>query len=476
VAELRPGQTKYTPPNKAYFLPEEKLAAQAKAQAAPAAGKEKRARGGLRRLGTIGIGVAVVLIVAFVAAVLALPGCVKSRVIEAAAERGVVVGIGDVRLGADRFTLVGVDATLSGVPGVKASAQEIEIDTSFLDPRLVTASKVDVTIDASFDATKAAFRAWRAKHAGAAGGAGPSRPLPKLVADVVHVVWNKPFGDGKIEAIDAHAEATQGDVHVMAPRVTLTVPSGTVGPWRIDYDQDDKSTRTRVAFDPLVPDGPKVLVVGDGQQTNLVDLDIARSPVSHLGVKVASFDKQLDTVQVQAKLQYQRTAPDLAEARATGGLYGLRFTGAPVAMDATMDVYVKGNPTPPKSVAGDTEERGGTLDVKKGELAIGPMKGAVTGTATLFEGGLRLDFAWHAAPMPCSVFFTPAVPPPGAPSDPIADLQRALGQLAQATGIAKVTGDIEASAELVLDTRDFAQTKLDFTPKQTCSLSLFGTP
>jgi hypothetical protein len=116
----RPPSTKYQQPNKAYFLPVEEVAAES-AQAARAekarARKTAGARGSLKRkLGTAAAAVVLLLVCGFVTAALVLPGCIKRECIAAAAANGVKLGIQDVRLSTQGFTLVGISATADDVP------------------------------------------------------------------------------------------------------------------------------------------------------------------------------------------------------------------------------------------------------------------------------------------------------------------------------------------------------------------------
>jgi hypothetical protein len=339
-------------------------------------------------------------------------------------------------------------------------APEVDVETSILKPRGIVVKNAEVTVATSFDGAKTGFGTWRRKLLGAGGGGAPSASaLPRIVTDGMHVVWNAPFGDGKLEALAVHAEVddrgTWDEVHVMAPHVTLVSKGANIGPWRVDYDRDAKTARVRIAFDPQVPDGANALIVGDGDVVTSADVNVARTPLAHLGIDPAALGLPSgDTTQIEAKLEYRHLDPRRAQARAHLGLHGIKLARVPTDLDATLDAAGEGDP--------DKE-----IDVKRGTLAFGPLKGTVAGTLKTFDGGFRVELGWKGGPVPCTAFLT-IPPPPGAPPDPVRDIRQQLGQLAAATGLAQVAGEIEIDARLLLDTRDLAETQLAVSEPKQC--------
>jgi hypothetical protein len=424
-----------------------------------------------RRWGKIvGLGAGGVLFVALVAGVIAmltLPGCVKRECIDAARARGIALTIGDVRVGPGRFTLVDVTATSQELPGINAKAAEIDVDMSGLDAKVVTARRGELVIDGTFDEVKQRFTKWRAAHAGTIPGEARGGPgvATLLVLDGTHVVWTKAFGAHvKLDVLEMHAElgrkGSDDDVHVTTPHLLATVDAVTIGPWRLTYDRTGASARTRIAFDPALPDGPSALFVTEGERVASTDVTIARSQLANIGVAPATVGLGPST-QIEAQIHFTHPVPNRADATAKLALYGLKLAQVPTPLDAKLDLVIGGDPS-----AG--------AEVKKGTLAVGPMSGAVTGTLKVLDDAIRTDLGWKAGPLPCSAFATLAPPvPKGAPPG-LGDLAAELGQFAQATGIAKVTGEVRMDGSLVLDSRDFGLAKVTFTPTATCDVSIFG--
>jgi hypothetical protein len=139
-------------------------------------------------------------------------------------------------------------------------------------------------------------------------------------------------------------------------------------------------------------------------------------------------------------------------------LYGIKLGALPLPLDAKLDTYASGDPAT-------------QLDVKKGTLTVGPLEGNVTGTEKVFDGGFRIELGWKAGPVRCTAFLALPPPIPGAPPpDPVTDLRQQLGQFAAATGLARLAGEIQLDARLLLDTRDLGQTALSISQIKQCAL------
>jgi hypothetical protein len=297
--------------------------------------------------------------------------------------------------------------------------------------------------------------------------------------DESRVVWRSPIGENaRIEANNVHfdvtwrpepalravgrpsagpqapAGTTTTEIRARSDRVSIAVPGGTLGPWRVDIDRTPGTSRVRVAFDPGVPDACTLLVVGDGDRTTTVDLRVPRSPLARLGVPPALLGLHGGGLQIETNAHYSELGPQRADAAAKGGLYGIE-AGLPRPLDVAWDVAAMG------------DARAG-LDLKKARLAAGPLVGTMTGMLKTFDDGFRIDLAWSAGPVPCTAFDTPLDE-----SQPF-DFGYQLRKVAQASGITKVKGEVRARGALVFDSRDLSTSNVDFTPEMNCEVSLFG--
>jgi hypothetical protein len=294
------------------------------------------------------------------------------------------------------FRLLGVHATAAALPGARAQAPEIDVQTTGLHPDRMTVRRAELTLTGSWRTIDAAFSAWRASPQGGQGGAWAPTTL---VVDESRVVWQAPFAENaRVEASNTHLDVTWGGpsatVHARSDNVIVVVPGGKVGPWRVDLDRAPGTSRLRVALDPGVPDACTVLVVGNDEGTTNVDVKIPRSPLARLGVPPELLGLHGKALQADAAAHFAMAGAHGAEATSKGGLYGIE-AGLPMALDVAWDASASGDPK-----AG--------LDVKKARLAVGPLVGAMTGTLKTFDDGFRLNLAWSATPVPCAAFEAPA--------------------------------------------------------------------
>ena len=413
-----------------------------------------------KRLGTIAIGVVAAAIGAAIVVALLLPSFVRRRCVEAAAAQGITLAMDDVRLGAGRFVLVNVTASAPELPKMSAKAAEIDVEMSGLDVARLVAKDGELALDGPYDDVKRVIGAWQRAHRGA----GASAPLPRLVVEAMHVVWTRPFGeDGRIDALETRAEIARrgAELHVSTPHATLATEAATLGPWRFVYDRDDTDMRARLAFDPQLADGPSALLVGDAESVTSLDVTIARTPLTAIGVPAAALGLR-GTEQIEATVHYRRASAVRVEARADVAIFALRVAAVPMPLDAKLELAAAGDPS-------------NAVEVKKGELTVGPVHGAVVGTLRVFPDGARVELAWTAVPIPCASFLTLPSEPTGMPPalpDITAEVQRFL----HATGIAKVTGEVRMTGALTFDSRDLGQTRVDVSPKACCNVSLFGAP
>jgi hypothetical protein len=438
------------------------------AQAGEPAGAERAGRkrakartSPLRWAVRVGIALAVLGGAAAVVVLWVLPWYVRRECIETAAEHGIALEVDGAAIDASGFRLIGVRATAADVPGARAEAPEVEVVTSGLHPDKMTVKRAQLALEGRLAAVDAALAKWRASPSGGQGGAWmPST----LVVDESRVVWQAPIEGARLEAANVHFDVTwhpassgtgtTSDVHARSDKVTLVVPGGTLGPWRVDVDRTPGTSRMRVALDPGVPDACTLLVVGNDERTTSVDVVVPRSPLARLGVPAEMLGLRGSALQVEANAHYVALGPQRADATGKGGLYGID-AGLPRPLDVAWEATATGDP------------RVG-LDVKKARLAAGPLVGALTGMLKTFDDGFRLDLAWSADKVPCTAFEAPLA------EDQPFDIAYQLRKLAEATGITKIKGDVSARGSLAFDTRDLSTAKAEFTPDVTCQVAMFA--
>jgi hypothetical protein len=403
------------------------------------------------------LGLVVVGLAAAAATAFYLPRWIRQQFIDAAAAHGITLAIDGARIESGGFRLVGLRATAADLPGATASAPEIEVETSGLRPTRMTVRGAELTMSGPWSQVDAALAKWRASPGGGQGG---DWAPTQLVIDESRIEWQKPVGDnGRIDAANVHLDVawrtTGAEVHARSDKVTVGVPGGALGPWRVDLDRAPGTLRARVALDPGVPDACTMMIVGDDERTTHVDVVVPRSPPGRLGLSPKLFGLQGKDLQVEASIHYSDLGGDHAEVSATGGVHGIEAGGLPRALDVTWEASATGDP-----------HKG--MDIKKARLAAGPLVGLLSGTIKTFDDGFRVDLAWSAAAVPCNAFDTPL--DDGQPFD----IAYQLRKLAQATGITTVAGEVSARGTATLDSRDLGSTHLEFDPQASCRVSLFG--
>ncbi len=436
-------------------LPPEKPAAPA--QPAPRAQDPQRAARLRKIAARTLLGLVALAAVAAGVVALYLPRWLRQQFIDAAAAHGITLAIDGAQITGSGFRLVGLHATAADLPGASAAAPELKVETSGLRPTKMSVRGAELSLSGPWSQVEAALEKWRASPAGGQGG---DWAPTELVVDESRVEWLKPSGDGgRFDAANVHLDvswrSTGAEIHARSDRLTVGVPAGTLGPWRIDLDRAPGMSRARVALDPGVPDGCTVMVVGDDTRTTHVDVVVPRSPPARLGLPPQLLGLHGKDLQVEASVHYAAPSAGHAEVSASGAVHAIEAANLPRAMDVSWEASAAGDP------------RAG-LDIKKARLAAGPLVGTLTGTVKTFDDGFRVDLAWSASPVPCNAFDTPLDE-----AQPF-DIAYQLRRLAQATGITTVAGDVSARGTAALDSRDLGASHLEFAPQVTCRVSLFG--
>ncbi len=381
----------------------------------------------------------------------ALPRYMRRLCIEQAADHGIALSIDGATFGTGGFRLVGAKATFTDVPGAHAEAPEIEVETSGLVPKTMTVRGAEIFLDGPLSSVDTAFEKWRGSPKG--GQAGSWAPA-SLIAMGSHVVWRGALGESAVlDASDVHIELVwrggRPELQAASDQVTVAVQAGRFGPWAAHLDRTTSGSRLRLALDPGVPDSCTILIIGDGERTTALDVAVHRSPMARLGLPPNLLGWHGDDVQLEATVHYATLGLRHADLAAKGAVYGVSTAlgGRPtvVAWEAT----VGGDPTV-------------GLDLKKARLALGPLVGPLMGTLKALEGGVRLDLAWAAGPVPCA-----ALDAPLGPGQPF-DVGYALRRLAEGASRRHLQTNVSARAELSFDSRDPFAPRLDVTSTTTC--------
>jgi serine/threonine protein kinase len=417
---------------------------------------------------------------------LTIPGYVRRAAVATAAAQGLVLSIDAVNVGLGGIRLIGLSATSPEMPGVRATATEMHVELSGFSPKQATVRGAELTVDGPIlDVTHAA-EAWFSAHHGPqarSGGEERDGDWLDVVVPTVHLMWTHAApGDVRIDApectgeIRPHATPRLGDeFHWTTQKLTVTTSAGVLGPWRVDFDREVNGARLRVAFDPPVPDGPNALLVKSTAGSVALDVSIPRSPLGRLGVPPTLAGLVPTTPsQIETKAHLSLQPPSHVEANASIVLFGAHVAKAPGPLDVTLSGSVGGT-------VGDP------LDVKDGALSAGLIRATLTGPVTINDDGVSAALAWKATPVPCASLMPQAkraaddlnkqlagLGDLGDLKDTLAELGLDAGALAQTTGVVHVTGTLQASGTLTLDSTDMTKTAFTTNAKNSCGLGLFA--
>ena len=430
---------------------------------------------------------AMVSLVALGGVLLLVPHYVRRQATATAAAQGLTLRMDDVSVGFGGIGIAGVTLTSADLPGMKATAAEMHVELSWLEPKLVTVRGAEIALDGPVkDVVQAADR-MRAAHGDAALGRAGGDWL-RVAVPLVRVTWTHAFGDARLDIPEGSLDIAPrvsprlGDeYHFTTQKLALVTSAATLGPWRLDLDRETNGSRARVAFDPPVPDGPNALLVRSTSGETSIDVTIPRSPLARLGAPPAVTTLlPVQPRQFEAMVHYATVAGDRIDASLAVTLYGVKMPPAP----APLDVRVAG------AVTGDPRS---ALDLKDGTLSAGPVKATLSGPVTIDNGGLHAALVWKGAPIPCAQLVPAQTKQAagdlmkqlgsalGAMGGDMGDVTQQLsgmgldvGSLVQGSGVAQVSGTLSVSGTLTIETSDVTKSGFTTKVKNSCGLSLFG--
>ena len=410
--------------------------------------------GGLGRALKVAI-LALVLVLVSVGFLFLAPSLVRDRAIALAREAGFEVTIEGVGVGFGGVTLRGVSAKAMRTPGIGARIEEVhltglsgrEVRVLGLDARLEgPRSDLEVGIAALIADNRARF----------AGTPGAPRHLSVVNA---RLVWGGPGGERFASSdigleLDSHSAGSE-DLHGSIGRFELKSPQTTLGPWALSFERTGASSRLRLMFDPPVPDGPSALIVTSKTGVSELTVKVPRSSFENVGVRPSEIGLPAnDATDIQLSLTGRLSESERSEVTFDATVWGLR----PKGFSGAIDVHVEGG-------ASSTPDK--PFELEKTSVSVGPFVAGVTGTVVPHARGLRLDAMFRTIPIPCERLAR-------AEAKNMGPLVATLQALGQSTGALRVTGQVNASGALKLDTAALEETNVTWLAKETCGVSIFG--
>jgi serine/threonine-protein kinase len=342
--------------------------------------------------------VAIGLAAGFIAA----PDLVRKRVVEKAAEAGLVLTVEDVDLSVSKGQIVlkKVVATSPDVPNCSLNAGYVTLGMYGADISSVTIDNARFTLDGSY----ASIAGGWAKHMEA-------HPHGSVVGGAGHVsvrgaevLWTAPLGPGtQLEGSSLVAEiAKKGDGELGDDSSTLTLPAGKLttplgvfGPWRYDVARDTGLTRVRLTLDSNAGAnaGPVITVNEESPRKVLVDSKLARVDVNKLGLPMGFLGVDTESDGKLDLSLHAEITPATVLVQLHGQVASLHVGGG--AADGSIDGRVSG-------------ARGAMLPLEDGTLTLAGQAAKLSGSLSAGLGG-ELRVSASGRPRPCDadwkVFF-----------------------------------------------------------------------
>jgi serine/threonine-protein kinase len=300
------------------------------------------------------------------------PGYLASLAVASAARRGLMLSVESLEPRSGGFTLTRATVGLSGVSGLAAKASEVMVDLDWQgNVRKISVPGFELSVHGDARELASRFAAWRAA---------PHVPLA-FEAKAGHLVWTDVLVPGvNAEGINASLQmggADDGAISLDAPSVTVSLPRGSVGPWRAHLESTVGDTKLTVSLDRAKTDGPpSIVVVSRPALGTVINATIPRTKVVQIGVPadffLAGSDPEVDLV---LEAQAMPTGEPVS-AHVVLGLFGGLGSAQPA--DLVLDGNIQGDSAQP-------------LHIDPGTLSLGKVKARLTGTISLAPDGIRAE-------------------------------------------------------------------------------------
>ncbi|GEM_PF-515353 len=400
---------------------------------------------------------AVAVLLLLVGAALMLPSIVRDRAIARAREAGLDITIDRVSVGLQGATLHGVSAKVARTPGITATIPEVRL--AGLSGKSAHVRDMDVKMSGGRADIEVGLAALVAENRARSAGT-PSSPR-RLSIVGARVVWEGVAGAGsRVSATDLNLEIeSRGpgaeEMRGTLGRLELVTERTKLGPWACSFETGADRSRVRVMFDPPVPDGPSMMLVGGSTGTRELWVRIPRSPFANLGIDPKAFGLPADaTTEVAVTLEGKLSADGRSEMKGEVDLWGLR----PAMLKSAIDVHVEG------SAVGTP---GKPLQLERTTVTLGPLVAGVTGTIAPHDTGVRVDAMFKTLPITCAALAKAEAKKLG----PLVETLRALGE---STGALRVVGNVNVSGVITYDTASPEDATVTWMAKETCGVSIFG--
>lgn len=383
-----------------------------------------------------------------------VPYVLRSRIVAAARDAGVHLTIARVRIGLSGVSLDGVDADVPAVPGIRAHAEQIVARGLYATNVRVLGGSLDIDGSAALVDQLRTLAQERTVT--------PFDTRSRTI-DVVsaRIAWRGLFGkDSSVEAGGVEASATVvgntvESVQTNLGRFEVTAAGKVLGPWSSNVDASPSAVDVTLLFDPEQVDGPKARAHFDGSLLSSFHLDVPRTTFDKLGIRLADLGAAFDPASdVQATIEATTNAEHRVDASGTLAIHRVHAQGISAPIDVNLSAAASG-------------KLGEPLALRNTTVGFGPFRANVKGTLTPRKGGFRVDTTYEVEPVRCADLIRQE-------AEKMGKLVSLVQDIAQSTGAARVSGNVEASGIFEFDSQNPGAAALTLRADNACSFSLFG--
>jgi serine/threonine-protein kinase len=379
------------------------------------------------------------LLVLFVA--IAGPRIAVSRVKSAAQAAGIGLTYDSPSISLRGWEFPNVQATFNQLPGTTLHASNIR---SSWTGNEINVSGVEIESSSDLDAFDRLLRSTAA-----------AMPPSFEVIDIKFKVTPVPAIaiEGTAASFTSRIAGGEGRKNqFLSPRTFVKTERMTLGPFGINLERSSDTSRARIALDPVVHDGPSIIIVRHGGVVH-VGADARRAPLARYGIPPTFLGlPEGDNPDVELALDAQFDDRGSVAGSGTIALYGMKV-GASAPLDGSVAFHLDGTSQ--------------AVRIQSEESKVGPFPARVHGDWSRTTP-THLTLGFQTANVGCGDLVRGrAQKLAGVAGISLADLTKFTGTLGG-------NGQLSVSFALVVDADIPPKVNVVFTSRDTCGLGIFA--
>jgi hypothetical protein len=274
--------------------------------------------------------------------------------------------------------------------------------------------------------------------------------------EVIDIRWKyTPRADATLEGVASSFTALKAmrgrDFQFLSPKTRVRVQQMELGPFGLNLERTWDTDRARIALDPVVPDGPSVIIVRHGGVIH-VGGQASRAPLARYGFPAVFLGLPAgDNPDVEFNFDAQQN--DKGEVLGNGmvAIYGMKV-GPSAPIDAVMPFAIEGIST--------------AIHLKAPDARIGPFPSGIKGEWSQ-NARSKVVFTFATAAVPCSELIRASASKQSTMAGVL------VSEIQKFTGALVYGGAVSANGTLTVDIDAPPKMNIVFASTDTCGLKVF---